>query len=60
MPFVIRFDDPKRNTMWLRSDYPAVKWEQLADARRYRTRSAAIIAAIKLRMKKKLVEEEMA
>jgi hypothetical protein len=33
MPFVIRFDDPKRNAMWLRSDYPAIKWGQLADAR---------------------------
>jgi hypothetical protein len=60
MPFVIRFDDTKRNTMWLRSDYPAVKWGRLADARQYRTRSAAITAAIKLRMKKKLVVEEMA
>jgi hypothetical protein len=49
MAFVIRFDDPQRNPMWLRSEHPAVKWGPLADARRYRTKAAAVSAATKLR-----------
>jgi hypothetical protein len=48
MAFVIRFDDPQRNPMWLRSEHPAVKWGPLADARRYRTKAAAVSAATKL------------
>jgi hypothetical protein len=59
MAFVIRFDDPDRNPMWLRTAYPAVKWGKLADARRYATKSAAVSAASKLRMKKKLSIEEV-
>jgi hypothetical protein len=56
MAFVIRFDDPKRNPMWLRSEHPAVTWGPLAHARRYRTKAAAVSAATKLRLKlKKLV-----
>jgi hypothetical protein len=58
MAYVIRFDDPDRNPMWLRTDYPAVKWGKLADARRYRTKSAAISAARKLRLKQELAIEE--
>jgi hypothetical protein len=56
MAFVIRFDDPKRDPMWLRSEHPAVTWGPLAHARRYRTKAAAVSAATKLRLKvKKLV-----
>jgi hypothetical protein len=58
MAFVIRFDDPQRNPMWLRSEHPAVKWGPLADARRYRTKAAAVSAATKLRVKKRLIVEE--
>jgi predicted hotdog family 3-hydroxylacyl-ACP dehydratase len=60
MPFVIRFDDTKRNSMWLRSEHPAVKWGPLADARRYRTKAAAVSAATKLRLKKQVVVQEEA
>ena len=60
MPFVIRFDDPERNPMWLRSEHPAVKWGPLADARRYRTKAAAVsAAATKLGVKKRLIVEEV-
>jgi hypothetical protein len=58
MAFVIRFDDPERNPMWLRSAHPAVKWGPLADARRYRTKAAAVSATTKLRTNKKLTIEE--
>ena len=58
MVYVIRSDDPARNPMWLRSEHPAVKWGNLADALRYRTKSAAVSAATKLRLKKGLIVEE--
>ena len=58
MVFVIRFDDPKRNPMWLRSEHPAVTWGPLAHARRYRTKAAAVSAATKLRLKKWVISEE--
>jgi hypothetical protein len=58
MAFVIRFDDPQRDPMWLRSEHPAVTWGPLVLARRYRTKAAAVSAATKLRLKKSVVVEE--
>jgi hypothetical protein len=58
MAYVIRFDHPERNAMWLRGDFPTVTWGKLTDAQRYRTRAAAVSAARKLRTKEKLVVEE--
>ena len=55
MVYVIRFDDPEPNPMWLRSEHPVVKWRPLADARRYRTKAAAVSALTKLRFKKRLI-----